>query len=408
MAASTRESRGLVGTWAVVLIMLVLLHLTNGAVGYYYGWWESAVYVASVDFPLKSPIDPYYGYRLLPPLIVRHLPVPHPLGFTLVDYASLGGAAWLLVGILVDEGIRRPLALVAAALFLSFPCSTKWLLVYNSGPDAFYLLLIAAAYRCIQRGRWWLFSLLLVAGVFTKVSILVLVPVAWLHGRRSPLSPSSLARLGSALPALAAFWLVQHVWPPAPQVVGVPMEQSVLDHLHMKLFEDSTLLPGVLKQWVEMPMSFFIVFGVVAIMLVVHLPETLRALRDRPAMLAFLAGNSVAMFMGSYDVERCQMYGAIPVLYLWARVVQDRLGIYDRWWVATPLAGAQLWLSEFGLREPIRYELYMSHYMAPRVALTFLITWIVLGLLVIWLNVRAAGGAPPRSRWWPGLDSPPA
>jgi hypothetical protein len=377
---------------ATVLGTLLALHLTNPRVGVYYGQWESSIYVTSVDHPLGAPIHPYYGYRLFPPLLVRLLPLPHPLGFLLVDYVSLAAAALLLIRILVDEDVPWGIAVLAAALFLSFPCSTTWLIAYSAGTDAFYLLLIAAAYRCIQLERWWWFSVVLLLGMFTKVSILVLVPVACLHpgrtGDRATLSWHRAAfRLLSAVPALATFALVECVWPSGPE--GEGMSQSVLTHMGLKLFHFSTMLPGVLPQIVEMPMSFPIVFGVVALLLVLHPRESWRVLVGHPAMCAFLFGTILVTFMGSYDTERCEMYGAVPVLFVWARIVTNNLSVYGRWWVAAPLLLAQGYLSEFGLRDVARYKLYQSHYMAPEVAVGYLATWAALCILIVVLTALA-------------------
>jgi hypothetical protein len=134
----------------VLAAALLVLHLTNPHVGAWYGRYETAHYVNSVAPPLgggltvamatgdSAPaavgIDPHYGYRLLPALLVRALPVPPPLGFVLLDYACLFGAAWLLYRILVAERIWSLLALLCALLFLSFPVSTHPpLLVWLTG-----------------------------------------------------------------------------------------------------------------------------------------------------------------------------------------------------------------------------------------------------------------------------------
>ena len=196
---------------------LLVLHLTNPHVGDLYAKYETANYVKSVDHPLESPIDTHYGYRLLPPVIVRLLPVPHPLGFEIIDYISLFGAAYLVFLILVHEQIRYDLALLCALLFLSFPSSTKWLLRYSACPDAFYLLVIAAIYYCIQRRRWRWFSFLLVVGTFTKLTIWVLWPVALLYGTERFKGKSWfrqidwLHRIEDLYPSLLAFYLVRRI-----------------------------------------------------------------------------------------------------------------------------------------------------------------------------------------------------
>ena len=386
-------------TLAAVAVTLAALHATNPDVGVFYGEWESFVNVQTAKFPFAWAPDPYYGYRLLPPLLVWLLPLPPPLGFLLVDYASLAGAAFLLAEILVAERVGRGLATLAAVLFLTFPCSTKWLVAYSAGPDAFYVLLIAAAYHALQRERWGLAAILILLGTFTKPLMLLLALVAacrMAHGAgpaRARLRGAA-AGLALAVPALLAFALVRLLWPPAPSgFLGVPLTTAIFENVRLKLTATSTMLPGIVPQWVELPMAFSIVFGMVALILLAHARESLRMLRARPDMLVFLLGTEAAAFLVSYDLERCQLYAVIPVLYVFARVIQANASFYARPGIAVALVAVQAGFSELALR-PADFARYMSHYMSPRVAGAYLAAWLAAGIALATLRSLVPRRAP--------------
>jgi hypothetical protein len=365
------------GVLAVIGVTLLWLHVSNPHVGFFYGWWESKYYVRSVEHPLAPDMHPNYGYRLLPPVLVGLLPLPHEIAYQLIDYVSLAAAAYLVWAILVGEGIAPALALLCAVLFLTFPCSTRWLLAYSSGPDAVYLLALAAGYRCIQCDRLGWFALVLLVGVFIKPTLVVLWPSVLLRPpdriRDRFVRSAVLPRLATILPALAAF-ILMHVLRPVPDA-GVAYGKSLVNHLIMKLSYTSSMLPGVLPQVVEFPMAFFIVFGMVALVLAYHAREAVGVLRGHPPMLVFLLGSMGTSFVGSFDDARCWMYAAIPVLYVFSRVVQAHAAVYGQLRVAVPLAAAQVYLSHALPINVAAYGAYMPHDMPPAEALRWIVTW---------------------------------
>jgi hypothetical protein len=383
---------GRCATLAVIALTLAALHATNPDVGAHYGAWESILNVQAATAPFTRPADPYYGYRLLPPLLVWLVPVRPKLAFLLVDYTSLAGAALLIAEILVAERIGRGLATLAAVLFLSFPGSTKWLVTYSAGPDAFYVFMIAAAYRALQRDRWGWSAIPILLGTFAKPTMLLLVAVAVCRlasgaGPASARLRRAAAGLSLAVPALLALLVVRLVWPPAPRgFLGQPLAAAIFENVQLKLSATSAMLPGILPQWVELPAAFLIVFGMVALVLLTHARESLRILWARPDMLVFLLATEAVAFVVSYDLERCQLYLAIPVLYVFARVIQANASFYARPAVAAALVAAQAGFSELATLRPADFTRYMSHYMPPRVAAGYLVAWLAAGIALATLR----------------------
>jgi hypothetical protein len=395
----------------VLAVALLGLHLTNPEVGSWYGRYETAHYAQAVAHPLEGGltvdmasgdsapapvgVDPHYGYRLLPSLVVRALPVPPPLGFVLLDYACLLGAAWLLYRILVAERIRSGLALLCALLFLSFPASTKWMLFYSASPDPLYLLLLHAGYRCIQLRRWGALALVLLAGTFTKETAWLLWPVAlatavpppppgrlrdwrpW-RGRRGWRAWLRDPRALAIVPSAVAFAVVRHAWPAdtsgtTSTFAGSPWAYSFGADIALnlrRLAASSTMGPRVLPQLVEPLAAVFIVYGLVAVVLVAHARRSVAILLAHPPLLVYLLVSLGASVAGSVDLERCMLYHALPVLYVFARIVQEEWAFYGWWPVAAALLAVQVLLSDWPRWDLLAYErTYFAHYMAPPEAL---------------------------------------
>jgi len=432
---------------ALLAAALLGLHLTNPEEGAWYGRYETAHYVNAVAHPLgggltvdmatgdSAPapvgVDPHYGYRLLPALVVRALPAPPPLGFVLLDYACLFGAAWLLYRILVAERIRAGLALLCALLFLSFPASTKWMLFYSAGPDPLYLLLLHAGYRCIQLRRWAPLALVLLAGTFTKETAWLLWPVAlatavpppppgrlrdwrpwnawrgWRAGLRDP-------RALVIVPSAVAFGVVRHAWPAdasgtTSTFAGSPWVYSFGADIALnlrRLAASSTMGPHVLPQLVEPPAAVFIVYGLVAVVLVAHARRSAAVLLAHPPLLVYLLVSLAASVAGSVDLERCMLYHALPVLYVFAQVVQEEWAFYGWGPVAAALLAGQVLLSDWPRWHLLTYErTYFAHYMAPpealrqalRLAAAALTFWTVRRWWVRW-RATPGGARVPRAR----------
>ncbi|MGH2366978.1 MAG: hypothetical protein ACRDI2_02170 [Chloroflexota bacterium] len=386
-------------------VTLLLLHLTNPHVGLYYGRYESAYYVSSVDRPLQGGvvvdmttgdsapapvgIDPHYGYRLLPPLLVKVLPVEHSLGFVILDYVFLFGAAYLLYAILVHGRIRYDLCILCSIVLIILPFSTKWMLFYSAGPDPLHVFNIAAAYRCIQLRKWLLFSFILMVGTLTKETIWLMWVVALIYGVDAKYLTHwrawlNHARILTIIPSLLVFSLIRFVWP--ADSTGYAYLVDIYNNIY-RLHIQSTMWPHVLPQAVEIPASFFLVYGVIGIISIYNWRRSIQILQNHPAMLLFLVGSMVASVIGSVDLERCMFYHAIPVLYVFARVVQEQWVFFRQWQVAVPVVAAQAYMSDLVRWNMVDYErTYSAHYMGPTAALHQLVVVASAALLVVALR----------------------
>jgi hypothetical protein len=373
-----------------ILSVLILLHFRNPSVGRFFGEWESQYYVHAVTDPLAAPLDPMYGYRLFPAVIVRYIPLSISKGFIVCDYVSLFLAAYLLFQILCWEGILPTFALFGTFIFLTAPFSTQWLLAYSSGVDAFHLLLIAASYRAIQLRRWGLFSLVLLLGTFTKITIWVMPFVAVGSIMTAPKQAASTDRqkltaalwLAALVPSVFVKFLVEHIWPATGSFSYI---HEIAHNLRLKLLEQSVTFPPF-PQIVEFPASFLVVFGIVAIVFVLHFRLMLRSFLEKPALIVFLVGTMGLSFVGGYDDARYMPFVAVPVLYVFADILQKNLDIYARPWMLGYIVVATLLLSDLLNPDPGNYQRYMPHYASWSAEAPFLLYWTLLLIAGLVLN----------------------
>ena len=128
--------------------------------------------------------------------------------------------------------------------------------------------------------------------------------------------------------------------------------------------------PHVLPQLVELPAAAGLVYGLVAVVLVAHARRSVAILLAHPPLLVYLTVSLAASVAGSVDLERCMLYHALPVLYVFARIVQEEWAFYGWWPVAAALLAVQLLLSDWLRWDLLTYErTYFAHYMAPPEAL---------------------------------------
>jgi len=385
---------------AAILATLILLHFHNPGIGRWFGSWESQYYVHAVTGPLVAPIDKHYGYRLLPAVILGYIPLSISEGFIVCDYVSLFLAAYLLFTILCCEGIIPTIALLGSFIFLTAPCSTQWLLAYSANVDAFYLLLIAASYRAIQLRRWELFSFVLLIGTFTKVTIWVMAFVAAASIMTDPKQAASPGRrklsavfwLAALVPSVLVKFLVERIWPATGSYSYL---RDIAHNLKLKFFVTSVTFPH-LPQIAEFPASFLVVFGIVAIVFALHFRLMLHSFREKPALIVFLVGTMGLSFAGGYDDARYMPFVAVPVLYVFADILQKNLEMYARPWMLGYIVVATLILSDLLNPDPANYERYMPHYASWASEAPFLLYWtglLAAGFVLKSLTTRYARGS---------------
>jgi hypothetical protein len=350
----------------VIAALLGALHWSNPDIHVHFGKWESYFYLRTILHPLQSPIDPHYGYRLLPALLVRVMPFDMKLSYLLVNYACLFGAAFVLYKILVFEAIRPAFALWACIVFLIAKASTKFLLTYSSGQDALFLLLTALGYHLIQLERWKSLVAVLCVGVLNKVAILALCFPALVYGanlggfqfssRWRNIANRSILLL---LPLLI-FVGIRLAFPAAD--TGYTFARDILAHLDLKFFVESSIdarFPHV----IEVPIAFYVVYGMMAVVMLFFAKDAWGiAKRNIPISLFFLTLSAIS-FMGSYDNARCAVYVFIPVLYVCCSIMERNDAFFRRGYVLIPLIAIQIYNSDLFNMNPADYEAYMPHYM---------------------------------------------
>jgi hypothetical protein len=364
----------------VIAAVLGALYWSNPDVHAHFGEWESSFYIRTVLHPLQSPIDPHYGYRLLPALLVRVMPFDMKLSYLLINYACLFGAAFVLYKILVFESIRPVFALWACIVFLIAKASTKFLLTYSSGQDALFLLLMALGYHLIQLERWKSFVIVLCVGVLNKAAILALfVPVLVYGSSFNGSSFSSILRNIAnrstlLLLPLLVFVGIRLAYPPAD--TGYTFARDVLSHLNLKFFVGSQINAS-LPHLIEVPIAFYVVYGMIAVVMLFFARDVWGiAKRNLPISVYFLTLSAIT-FMGSYDNARCAVYVFIPVLYVCCSIMERNDAFFRSWYVLIPLISIQIYNSNLFNLNPADYEAYMPHYMTADQAIGYFYVFVL-------------------------------
>jgi hypothetical protein len=160
-------------------------------------------------------------------------------------------------------------------------------------------------------------------------------------------------------------------------------------NLRLKFFAQSVTFPHC-PQVVEFPASFLLVFGIVIIVFVLHFRLALRSFGEKPALVVFLVGTMALSFVGGYDDARYMPFVAVPVLYVFLRVLQQNLDIYSRPWMLAYMVVATVLLSDLVNPDPSDYERYMPHYASLQSLSPYLLCWVTLLIVGFVLKSRMA------------------
>ena len=172
---------------SVLFFMTVLGGLYYGAIAYteepfrsedlsYY--LRMAQAVPGIDPLVNQP----FNFRLLGPYLVGLLPVPEPLGFTLLTVPVSALAASLFYALLRYVGLSAAVSFVVVALAL---CNRYvfGVLLFNNFQlgDAMSLVQLMLLFLAMWGRRWLAFGVVLALGSLTREITILMVPVAFLY-----------------------------------------------------------------------------------------------------------------------------------------------------------------------------------------------------------------------------------
>ncbi|HER43880.1 MAG TPA: hypothetical protein ENO08_05420 [Candidatus Eisenbacteria bacterium] len=182
-----------------------------------YSGMDLAYYRAmSEAAPRLAPEIPRpFAYRILGPYIAGLVPLSDRHAFFLITAAASILLPVVFYLFLLEFGISRRSALLAAILLL-FNKHLFGTGVWNffQVKDSISLLVVTAAFLAMLRSRWLLFSCLLLVGALTGETALIMAPTLalYLFERKRPARDRAAALAGLA-PAAAAFVLIRLLVP---------------------------------------------------------------------------------------------------------------------------------------------------------------------------------------------------
>ncbi len=201
------------GHWLLFGLALALYapSLANGLTN-----WDDPAYTSSSPFVTKGlsgvaaaftqRYDGAYAPLSHALLTLVGGPAPaNPLPYHLATWLLFALAVLLLPEALAGLGVSRATALAATALWLAHPFRVESVVWAANLKDALSLLLAAAAFALVARGRRWASALAFSLGLLAKASLAPLaiffLALAW---RATPGTPALVSSLRWLVPGLAA------------------------------------------------------------------------------------------------------------------------------------------------------------------------------------------------------------
>ena len=134
--------------------------------------------VPGIDPLVNQP----FNFRLLGPYLVGLLPVPEPLGFTLLTVFFSALAVNLFYLLLRYVGLSAAVSFVVVVLALLNRYIFGYPLFNNFQiPDALAFAFLALLFLTMWERRWLAFGVVLALGVLTREIAILMVPVAFLY-----------------------------------------------------------------------------------------------------------------------------------------------------------------------------------------------------------------------------------
>ncbi len=279
--------------------------------------------MAAASPRLAQDIPRPFAYRILGPYVAGLLPLPGQQAFLAVTILVSILLPVVFYLFLLEFGLGRSAALLAATLFL---CNkhlfgmSAW--NYFQVKDSISLLVITSSFIAMLRGRWALLSLLLLVGSLNGESAVIMAPVLllYLFDRKRARGEWGRALCG-LLPALAAFVLIR-------LLVSAPGGENLVEtflHYSPKLGSPGT--------WVGLLLNPFVPLTFIPLL---YYRDTLSFLGENRYMALYLLLVFASTLFGSNN-ERL-MAPAFIVFYAFiGRIAEGRWQDGTRLWALVAL-----------------------------------------------------------------------
>lgn len=272
----------------VDVVNVSVLFLMTVLGGWYYGaiaYTEEPFRSQDLSFYLRMAevapnIDPLvnqpFNFRILGPFLVGFLPVPEPLGFTLLTVFFSALAASLFYVLLRYVGLSAAVSFVVTVLVL-LNRYVFGILLFNNFQlgDAMSLVLLMLLFLTMWEDRWAAFGVLLALGSLTREITILMVPVAFLYLlERRQLSARWRRVALAALPGVLIFVALRAFM---PSEGGRSLTEALVAFSY-KLYTPESLFRGFVNT--------FLPFTLIPL---VYFRQTVAFFRERKYLLGYLA-----------------------------------------------------------------------------------------------------------------------
>lgn len=384
--------------WAAVAASLLLLKLiTPETITGYDGTFYRAMSRELFSTNPRTLTAPYC-YRIFPAFLLHFVPLDSLVSYSIFNAVAYAAAAGLFFSLFRGIGYSLREAGMGVFFFLFSWITVRFGFFYPAQIDPAYYLVLAAAFYAAYRGRDGLFLAALLSGALTREYFVILLPVYFFARARnsaqgfkgSTVRGNHIARtlLLAAVPVLIFIAL---------KILIRPANADFSYAGHLREFTRLFFLTGR-----RIAHSYFNVYGVVAFLVLLHLPGCLRFLFRNPALLSYLALSTLVLIVGGAD--RCRINAvAFPVfLVLGIEAMKARREVYSRPPMIAFLVLSHLYLNR--ILRPMTAENYRRIWWSEvsfcpeevfrSSSLTYLAVFAAFVLLYLVLSLRAKN--PPR------------
>lgn len=162
-------------SFLLLTLLLLFTHLLNESHPLFYGKWQHFYYLKVAENPFTYNYPPYC-WRIFEPILVNILPFSFPVSFLMTTAFSILFSGFLIF--LITEHLLNDIfyGLLSITLFYSFVFTVRYNLIEFIGVDALANLFLLLGIYAILKNNKSLFIFVLLLGIFTKETILFLLP----------------------------------------------------------------------------------------------------------------------------------------------------------------------------------------------------------------------------------------
>ncbi len=389
MNRRTGEKIILVGAIAGALLFLKII--TPVSVTGYDGGFYAAMTRELISSNSRTTTVPY-AYRILPCWVLHFTPLTPKTSFAIYNATIIALAAYLLFALFRRIGFSSYLAGMGIFFYLFSWVNARFSFYNPIHIDATYYLILILAFTALVRERDALFLAALCLGALTREYFISLIPVFYFY-RKAP------GRIWDKNIFLKTVQIAIF-----PSLIFISLRLFIPTSNHdFNYFRHGIYFARIFFiYWRRMFHSYFNVYGMAMVIIILHLPTALRCLGRRSYLSIYLLGCLIFLITGGADRCRINFISFPVILILTLNIMKAHPRIYQNKLIIGFLVISQLYLMRvFSPLTPSNYRRiwwsnisFCPETVFRQSSLRYLLFALALFILILFIRLRSRA-APP-------------